>query len=175
LIRRVVPGLSASHFTFAITLDAHLVPFMIGMLAALMVGMGYVSFSAWRSQRAVALNVVNAALTLWHLSPDQAALFQQGLAATLQSLHMTPETPERAGPGVKLAVYAESMRRQQIAPHGTDRPFKALRSPLLARSAAAQIKFARIQAEMTHSVALTELDEFQAAATDPGKQAMTGR
>ena len=110
-------------------MDANLVPLMMGLLAAFLAGMGYIMFSAWRMQRAVAWNVVQAVLTLRQLPPEQKALFEQGVADALKQFHLSHEQIQRAEPAVRYALYADAMRRQRIMPPGESRPFKALRSP----------------------------------------------
>lgn len=139
-------------------MDANLAPLMLGLLAAFSLGMGYVFFSAWRLQRAAAWNVVAAVLTLRSLKAEQFALFQQGLSEALASYHITQEQLDKTEPDVRYALYAEALRRKQFHPCIGDKPFKALRSPLLARSSRTQIKLARRHAEAEYKTVLTELD-----------------
>ena len=164
-------------------MDANLAPLMLGLLVAFSLGMGYVFFSAWRLQRAVAWNVVAAVLTLRNLKPDQVAQFRESLAETLNSFKLTQEQLDRAEPDVRYAFYAEALRRKQIQPTLGGKPFNALRSPLLARSSRTQIKVARIHAETEHATVLTELDvasssspqsSAQGSAAGPSEQRQAG-
>lgn len=152
-------------------MDANLAPLMLGLLAAFSLGMGYVFFSAWRLQRAVAGNVIAAVLTLRNLKADQFALFQEGLSEALASYHITQEQLDRAEPEVRYAVYAEALRRKQFRPGAGGKAFNALRSPLLARSSRTQIKVARMQAEAEHKTVLTELD---AVTSSPAPAVLQG-
>lgn len=152
-------------------MEANLAPLMLGLLVAFSLGMGYIFFSAWRLQRAVAANVVNAVLTLRDLRTEQLAQFQEGMAETLKSFKLSQEQLDRAEPDVKYAFYAEALRRKAIPPKGGGKPFNALRSPLLARSSRTQIRLARMHAEAEHSTVLSELD---ATAQGPTEAAIPG-
>jgi hypothetical protein len=132
---------------------------MDSKLVPLMSLLGRTVFKAWQTKRAVAWNVVNAAMTLRAMSPDQSRDFERTTNGLLPEFNMNQAALDRATPAVRYALYSMVMHRVGTAPFDPARPFSALASPHLARPAAKHIRVARILAEGEHRIHLTELDE----------------
>lgn len=146
-------------------MDNKLVPLM-GMFLALFLGwVAYAGFSYWRTRRAIAWNVVQAALTRRHLSAEQAIAVDGAVRQLVMSLGMKPETFASAPAVVKCALDAMAMHRLGVPPVGAARPFSPMRSPHLARSVGQHIRVVRFQVENRHAVRLTELDGPPAPST----------
>jgi hypothetical protein len=129
------------------------------LTVALVVWIGRTLFKAWQTKRTVAWNVVNAAMTLRAMTPEQAREFERATNELLPEFQMNQAVLNRASPAVRFALYSMVMHRVGTAPFDPARPFSALASPHLARPAAKHIRVARILAEGEHRIHLTELDE----------------
>jgi hypothetical protein len=140
-------------------MDGKLVPLMTLLTVALVVWIGRTVFKAWQAKRAVAWNVVNAAMTLRAMTPEQAREFERTATELLPVFNMNQAALDRASPAVRFALYSMVMHRLGTAPFDSARPFSALASPHLARPAAKHIRAARILAEGEHGLGLTEFDE----------------
>lgn len=121
-------------------------------------GVAYATWTFWSARRAVAWNVVNAALTLRQMTPAQVAALEQAVLDMLPGTSLSPKAFHSAQPAVRLAYLSMAMHRQGVAPFDAARPFKALQSPNLARSARGHIVAVRTLAELKHGITLTELD-----------------
>ncbi|MGE5154968.1 MAG: hypothetical protein ACM3ST_13255 [Bdellovibrio bacteriovorus] len=139
-------------------MDSKLVPLMIVLTAVLLAAIAYPFYTFWRDRRRVAWNVVNAAFVLKTASPDLRRELDGSVQTLLPTHRMSPEAFAHAEPEVRLAMYSIAMQRMGLQPPGTGRPFYALSSPFLARSARNHILFVRCLVESEQRVSLEELD-----------------
>jgi hypothetical protein len=139
-------------------MDESLVPMMAGLMVLLLGGTGYAFWTFWRARRAVAWNVVNAALTLRGMAPEQVQALEQAVLDMLPGTSFGPKAFQNATPVVRLAFLSMAMHKQGVPPFDPDRPFRLLNSPHLARSATSHVVAVKTLVELKHGVRLTELE-----------------
>lgn len=139
-------------------MDGRIIPLMIAMTAVLILGMGYVAYTTWRSLQAIAWNVVNAAFVLEKANPNLRRRLDAAAEGLLPEFRMVPGSLGKLAPEVRLGLYAIAMQREGMQPSGSGRGFSKMSDPHLARSAKRQIRFVRYLVESEHKLRLTELD-----------------
>jgi hypothetical protein len=139
-------------------MDDLLVPWMTGLTVLLLGGTAYAFGSFWRARRAVAWNVVNAALTLRSMPPEQVQALEQAVLDMLPGTSFGPKAFQNATPVVRLAFLSMAMHKQGVPPFDADRPFRPINSPHLARSATSHVVAVKTLVELKHGVRLTELE-----------------
>ena len=139
-------------------MDANLVPLMGWLTVFTLAAVAYATWTFWSARRAVAWNVVNAALTLRQMSPAEVAALEQAVLEMLPGTSLSPKAFHGATPAVRLAYLSMAMQRQGVAPFDAAQPFKTLKSPNLARSARGHIVAVKTLAELKHGITLTELE-----------------
>lgn len=144
-------------------MDDRIIPSMMVLLIAFFGALAWSVFTALRKRHWIGWNVVNAALTLRQMTPEQVAEVERAVSESLPAAGVRPASWAQASPAVRFAFVSITMQRLGIAPADASHPWRPLRSPFLARSAAGPIIAARIVAEARHGVRLTELDEPLAA------------
>ena len=147
-------------------MDDRLPFLMMALLIAFFALLAVTVAAAFRRRDRIGWNVVNAALTLRRMTPEQVAEVERAVSDSLPAAGVRPASWAKASPAVRFAFMSITMQRLGIAPADASHPWRPLRSPFLARSAAGSIIAARIVAESRHGVHLTELDEPLAA---PGR------
>jgi len=139
-------------------MDDKLVPFMAVLMLALLAGVAYAVFAYWRARRAVAWNIVNAALTWRGLSAGDMRSVEQAVIGMLPGMRMQAQSFHEAGPEIRYALLSMAMHRLGTEPFDKARPFHRLNSPNLARSVGNHIRVVRFRAEMKYGLELKELD-----------------